>query len=794
MLIHHAFKSFKIIEVKAMRIELQLVCNKKEVLESIQCYPNTACYPIYEELFDEILKENEEFLKPVGYYVMTNQHGEGIKEFFDQMVCCIVTLDKDVDIKMSAYFAEDDYMKGVLMSSMADAIIFQASTQLYQLIFETVKAQGMMMTKRIEPGTSGATVIAQKWILETLNAVENTGIIITSGYMLNPTKSMGYFYGIGKSIDSTPIDHDCSECDHISCKHRKIYITVRTNEEDIILRVKKGGNLLETLRENKIPIQADCSGNHKCRKCKVRVVSEQLPLSEVENEVLSAMEKVNGTVLACFHNVEKDLVIEIKNYKADILTDFDFPMLKKRKYEVKTIEGLSKSPQHNESATDLIYQITGQKYHYTLPVIRKLSEVMKQKSFVAIIKDEVEVVQIQEEISPFYGFGIDIGTTTVVIALLNLLEEKVISIYKCMNPQKAYGADVISRIQFTTEHPEGALTKYIHEALIKGIRNLLEAYQIPKEQVLEVAIAGNTTMQYLLTGINPKSLTTSPFLTTYLEQIKIPFSELFMESSLSCDVVVMPGLSAYIGADILAGMYTTDLEEFAGNYLFIDIGTNGELAIKANNRLICVATAAGPAFEGANITCGMGCLEGAICGVTDEVGQFKLEIIGNSTPKGICGSGLVDLMALCLKRGLVDDTGRILEGQCIKITTGGDSEIALYQQDVRELQLAKAAIAAGIAVLLHESGCSAENLDALFIAGGFGYHLNVENAITIGLLPEELRNKTKVIGNSSLGGSIRYLLEKGSEATLKRIKQKCEYIELSTNMIFYDYYINEMNF
>jgi hypothetical protein len=171
---------------------------------------------------------------------MTEQQGEGIEESFDQLVCCIVTLGKEVDIKRSAYFAEDDYMKGILMSSMTDAIIFQASTQLYQSVFEAVKAQGMMMTKRKEPGTSVATVIAQKWILETINAVENTGITITSGYMLNPTKSMGYFYGIGKSIEYTPIDHDCSECDHVHCKHRKDYITIRTKEEDVILRVTQG--------------------------------------------------------------------------------------------------------------------------------------------------------------------------------------------------------------------------------------------------------------------------------------------------------------------------------------------------------------------------------------------------------------------------------------------------------------------------------------------------------------------------------------------------------------------------
>ncbi|MBC7960943.1 MAG: 2Fe-2S iron-sulfur cluster binding domain-containing protein, partial [Vallitaleaceae bacterium] len=556
-----------------MRIELAFDCNKKETLEAIQCYENTPSYRIYEDLYDEILTENASILKPIGYYVMTDQQDADVVVNYEEVVCCIVTLGKAVDEKMHAYFEVDDYMKGVMMSSIADGALFRASAQLYHHVFEEVKKKGMMMTQRKEPGTSDIHVTAQKWILETINAVEQIEITITSGFMLNPTKSMGYFYGAGKSLAYTPVDHDCSLCDHIHCLHRKVYITVKTDEGEQVIRVKNKSNLLDVLREYNLPIQADCSGNQTCGQCKVKVVSKALTLSPEEKAFLTDAEIANGMVLACFQKVEADVVIEIKSQQAKILSDFDFPTIRKRKYEIKQIEGLSKSPEHNESLTDLIHQLTGKQYHYTLPVLRQLSNLIMKKSFFALIKDEEKVMKIQPESNSFYGLGIDIGTTTVAIALVNLIEEKVISIYKCMNPQKAYGADVISRIQYANEHQGGVLTNIIQEALLKGISHLMDTYQVSKDQIVEIAIAGNTTMQYLLTGINPKSLAASPFLTTHLEQIILSFEELFGDTRLSCEVVIMPGISAYIGADILAGLYTTDLNELEGNYLFIDIGT-----------------------------------------------------------------------------------------------------------------------------------------------------------------------------------------------------------------------------
>jgi uncharacterized 2Fe-2S/4Fe-4S cluster protein (DUF4445 family) len=776
-----------------MRIDLQLKCNKKETLESIRCYENSPYYSDYEELFYELLEENKDILKPVGYYIITDQKSEEIQGDYEQWVYCIVTLGKAVDLRMKSYFDADDYMKGVLMSSIADTILFSASNDLYQSIFSDVKASGMMMTKRKEPGTSDVPVTAQKVILDIINAKEQTDISITSGYMLNPTKSTAYLYGAGKDLQYTPFDHDCSLCDHVNCQHRKVYVTAKIDDNEKVITVKSGSNLMEVLRENNIPIQADCSGNGTCGKCKVKVLSGQPRLSEEELILLTKEEIAEGMVLGCYQKVSENIVLEIKRHGADILTDFNFPALVERKYEIIEIAGISKRPDSNLSATEIINHNLGIHYRYSLPALRQLSDLLSEKSFFALVKNEEQIVRIQQKKLPFYGIGVDIGTTTIVIALIDLMEEKVVSVYKSMNPQKAYGADVISRIQYITEHDKSALTNIIQEAILEGISKLMKTHQILENQIAEVAIAGNTTMQYLLAGINPRSLSIAPFLTTYNDAIKVTFSDLFKDNRLSCEVDIMPVLSAYIGADIMSGLYTTDLAERSGNYLLIDMGTNGELAIKVNNRIICVSTAAGPAFEGANITCGMGSFDGAISGVAYDNHCFKLEIIGDLEPRGICGSGLIDLIAICLEEGLIDKTGRIVQGEAIPISAENKG-IVLYQSDIRELQLAKAAIAAGIQLLLEISNCQVDDLDGLLLAGGFGHHLNVEHAIRIGLLPEGLRDKTKIIGNSSLGGSIRYLLEMGAHKKISNIKNQCEYIELSTNALFYDYFIESMNF
>ena len=318
---------------------------------------------------------------------------------------------------------------------------------------------------------------------------------------------------------------------------------------------------------------------------------------------------------------------------------------------------------------------------------------------------------------------------------------------------------------------------------------------LKSNDLYEIAIAGNTTMQYLLLGINPYKLSMSPFLTIDLNMVCTSYQSMFKDLDIHCKVYALPGISAYVGADILSGFYYSDFQDQEGIHLFIDIGTNGEIALKIKDKIICVATAAGPAFEGANIRCGMGSLEGAICNVIYENGAYQYEVLGTEQPSGICGSGIIDLVAEAVKKGDVDTTGRIVhEDGSIILYKSEKREIGIYQQDIRQVQLAKAAIAAGIEVLIDEGGCSMGDIDTVFLAGGFGSHMNTENAVKIGLLPKALQNKTQIIGNSSLGGCARFLLESMSENTFDKIKNQCKYVELSTDPRFNNQYIMNMSF
>ncbi len=775
-------------------ISLLLTCNKAETLDSMQCYINSPSYSIYESLFDEIMEENRDILQPFAYYVMTENQVINNNELYEQIVCCAITLGAEVDRKMQNYFEVDDYMKGILLSSIADNVLFHASKELYQLIYNDVRKQNMMLTKRIEPGTSSLPITAQSWVLESIKEQEAVALTLTSGYMLNPTKSMAYCYGAGRNLIYTPIDHDCSQCDHVHCIHRKINVTIqKLGEVDRVYSVKNGSNLLTVLREVGEPIHANCSGNGTCGKCKVRIVSPKLPISMNERQMITTDEIEQGYVLACYQNLVTNIVVEIEEQNAEILSDFDIPKVKENKYSWIRIDGLKKRPEDSESAVDLIAHHLGKDYNYSLSALRKLSNLFNQQPFEILERDERHVSDLRKESGSFYGIGIDIGTTTLALALIDLEHKQVCSVYKCMNPQKVYGADVISRIHYTSNHTDSSLRDVIQNSVLVGIRELLDKYQVQADDIMEVAVVGNTVMQYLFAGINPCSLSFSPFLSTDLGQIKVSFIELFQNPLLTCDVIILPGLSAYIGADILSGIYATELNDMEGNYLFIDIGTNGELVLKAKGKMVSAATAAGPAFEGANITFGMGSYEGAIRSAQDYEGHIKLNVIGQGIAKGICGSGLIDLMAICLNRGLVDETGRIINGQSIPVTMGNEG-IVLYQSDIRELQLAKAAIAAGIEVLLLECDCTVDELDGLFLAGGFGHHLNMESAIRIGLIPEGLKNKTRIVGNSALAGSVRYLLERNAEESLKQLAHGCKYIELSNNIMFYDKYIEGMNF
>ena len=369
-----------------------------------------------------------------------------------------------------------------------------------------------------------------------------------------------------------------------------------------------------------------------------------------------------------------------------------------------------------------------------------------------------------------YGAAVDIGTTTVAAYLYSLSDGVCKKAICRENVQTAYGADVIARIEYASRGGLAELSEKIREQISDIIKT---EFALP---IQKLVITGNTTMLHLLAGIDPQSLAVAPF---------TPVS-LFGKWR---DNVYLPRcVSAYVGADITCAILASGMcRDNAA--LLVDIGTNGEMALWHEERLLCCSTAAGPAFEGALISQGMSALPGAISRVWTEAGTLRYETVAGAAPVGICGSGLVDVAACMLELGAMDETGYLEEDFPI-----GDSGVKITAQDVRQLQLAKSAIRAGLETLLAESGLSTEQIEHFYVAGGFGKFINLENAAKIGLIPPSLTGKASALGNAAGAGASMILLSADALAESERIAQMAEVAELSNSPVFMEKYMEYMMF
>ena len=426
----------------------------------------------------------------------------------------------------------------------------------------------------------------------------------------------------------------------------------------------------------------------------------------------------------------------------------------------------------------------------------------------------------------------DIGTTTVACHLLSRKTGRTLVTTAYPNAQRSYGADVISRIEAAKnnklEEMRGAITGQIQQM----INECLSRCGRENQQISQLVIAGNTVMCHLFTGLSPESIGRAPFMPQ--EYFGRNYKGRELGFSNVDDIYIMPAVSGYVGGDITSDMlyidmykttaciqttnvfkaYTNQLVHDKKDTLILDIGTNGEMVLGKSNDYTCCATAAGPAFEGAEIELGMSAVSGAISRVWIENDQIQVEVIGadrekgqTATAKGICGSGLIDALYVFLSLGLIDETGRIKthrqvsykyhrylgddeeENDCIFLT----DEVYITQDDIRKLQLAKGAVAAGIAVLMEARGLKCDDIGQVFIAGGFGSVLDKRSAAGIGMIPAELVDRTVAIGNAAAGGAIIAATNPNAKKRLDEIAQSMKYIELSSDKNFSDEYIRQMN-
>lgn len=366
-----------------------------------------------------------------------------------------------------------------------------------------------------------------------------------------------------------------------------------------------------------------------------------------------------------------------------------------------------------------------------------------------------------------YGMAVDIGTTTIAGYVFKFPECRCVKVCAVPNSQAQFGADIISRIDYSGRGGLGVL----QERLLTHISELSEGYKISK-----YVITGNTTMLHFLTGKDPTGIATAPFTPKSL------FGQWYG------DMYLPKCISAYIGADITTAILASSMLKDKTS-LLVDIGTNGEMVLCHDERLICCSTAAGPAFEGALISQGMPAVPGAINSVYIANGSIGYTTIGDEAPNGICGTGIIDAVACMLSLSVIDENGYLEKAFEI-----GDSGIFLTPDDIRQVQMAKSAIFSGIEALLYECGLNYSDIDEFYISGGFGSYINKANASYIGLIPSELANKTVIIGNGAGAGAEMLLMCKEFIEVTEKICARAETIELSSNGFFVDHYINNMMF
>lgn len=412
----------------------------------------------------------------------------------------------------------------------------------------------------------------------------------------------------------------------------------------------------------------------------------------------------------------------------------------------------------------------------------------------------------------------DIGTTTVVCYLIDKETGQIISTRSGANPQRSFGADVLSRIDAAARADDNDKANGGLQMMQTQIVSLLNGWisemltECGRTKVSRFSVAGNTVMCHLLMGISPEKLGKAPFMPD--EYFGREFNPLDIGLENCQTMIIFPAVSGFVGGDITAGMMeTVNCNELT---LYLDIGTNGEMALGIGDRYVCCATAAGPAFEGSQIELGMPASKGAVDKVWLEGRRIKYSVIGNDRPVGLCGSGLIDALAVLLKAGIIDENGTILSGQELPIlfrsyvfeveaeeaAQSTESSLAVHiapgvyitQEDIRKLQLAKGAIAAGIEVLFKEYGCTPCNIDVLTFAGGFGNYIDKASAAAIGLFPQELLDKAKEVGNAAGNGAVSAALSQEAWERALEIGGNMRYIELASYSHFNEMYVEHMNF
>lgn len=522
---------------------------------------------------------------------------------------------------------------------------------------------------------------------------------------------------------------------------------VKIFNEDISFEVEEDVTLLEALVNHGHFIDNPCNGKGTCGKCKVKIHSgDPGEIGVSERKHIREKDEAEGIRLSC------------------LITDWT-------ELEVELIQ--------NERKTKVL-----------------------TKGYIP---------EFEMHFKEGYGISIDIGTTTVAVSLVNLRDGETKADASMVNMQKNFGLDVLTRISYAADNPNGK--DKLQEAIVGSINSMIglvvEETGIDPDEILEIIVSANTTMAHLLMGVDSTSMGRYPYEPAFKESQKVLASEIGLEAGKDTILYTLPHVSAFIGSDVVAGVYVAEMEKKKENQLFIDIGTNGEIVLAKEGKLYSCSCAAGPALEGMNISCGMRAEPGAIEDVLISEKGVELKTIDDEKAIGICGSGILAVVKELLKVGLVKDRGVFvkkediaeddyrydlieLDGKKREFLMHENPRLVITQDDVRQVQLAKGAILSGFLALLNVAGITMDDLDVVYVAGQFGSHLPADSLVGTGILPAGVKDKIKYLGNSAKTGAYMALMNDDIKEELNRIAKDIEYVELAVTENYESIFRNSM--
>ena len=606
-------------------------------------------------------------------------------------------------------------------------------------------------------------------------------------------------------------------------------IRVLFQPRDAVTRVPPGTTLFHAAAWIGQPIESTCGGRGTCGKCRVRIVSGPSPVSTADQHHLKAEEIAAGWRLSCQAEVHAETTAEVPRLLGtpktamfgvgrQVLLDPNV-----HKVHLKLVP-----PELHDQRSDLqrlqeALEAEGYPLAADLQALRLLPKGLRDADFdftAVLCGADLVAIEPGDTTHASHGAAFDLGTTTIVGTLLDLNTGEARAVASSLNAQAVHGGDVLSRISHTMGRREGLGELQRMAALTFNtlLEDLSRQASVPADRIYEVTIAGNATMQHLLLGLDPEPISVTPFAPVVTRGVQVRADQIGLSIHPNGRAYLFPHLGAYVGGDIVAGLLATALPRGDRLRLFVDVGTNGEIALGWEKRTVATAAPAGPAFEGAEISCGMRATRGAIEGVRIGEDAVTLQTIGDAPPVGLCGSGLIDAVAQLYRRGLLDATGRLRSADEVKqkvpeslqsrlVTLEGvrafilatpdetgSTAVLLTQKDIRQLQFAKGSIATGIQVLMNETGVRASDLQEVLLAGAFGSYIHPDSARTIGLVPPVALPRIRAVGNAAGEGAKIALLSYREREAAEGMPSRVEYLELSGREDFNDLFMKALGF